>query len=214
MKPSLDILQRWMQSVITHPGGVVGGLLSPTSQSYLQLGHGELEQVITRSTQQTSAERLAVYANACFQRLIECLESDFPIFRQLVGDEAFAGFAMEHLQRHPSHSYTLGRLSDHFDRFLKESKPAASDEKASDWADFLVDLARLEQTLNAVFDGPGIEGKPVVAADDLLAIDPDDWPRKTATRSLLAIVAIAFSRQSLLHRSQTGRRRFAGVPGA
>jgi hypothetical protein len=177
MKPSLDILQRWMQSVITYPGGIAGGLQSATSQKCLEIGAGELEQVINPSAQQTSAERLAIYANAYFQRLIECLESDFPIFRQLVGDEAFAGFAIEYLQRHPSHSYTLGRLSDHFERFLEESKPAAGDEKATDWADFLVDLARLEQTLNAVFDGPGIERKPVVGADDLLAIDPDDWPR-------------------------------------
>jgi hypothetical protein len=177
MKPSLETLQCWMQAVITHPGGIAGGLQSPASQSCLQIDPGELEQVFTRSTQQTSAERFAIYAHAYFQRLIECLESDFPIFRQLVGDEAFAGFAVEYLQRHPSRSYTLGRLADHFDRFLEESKPAAGDGQNTHWADFLVDLAKLEQTLNAVFDGPGIEGKPIVTSDDLHSINQTEWPR-------------------------------------
>jgi hypothetical protein len=178
MKPSLDILQRWMQSVITHPSGIAGGLQSQASQSCLEIGPDELEQVINPSAQQTSAERLAIYANAYFQRLIECLESDFPIFRKLVGEEAFPGFAAEYLERYPSQSYTLGRLSGNFARFLDETKPAATTEnQESAWADFLVDLATLEQTLNAVFDGPGIEEKPVVTINDLMSFNQHEWPR-------------------------------------
>jgi hypothetical protein len=179
MKPSLDILQRWMQSVITHPGGIAGGLQSPTSQNCLEIGADELEQVINRSVQQTSTERLAIYANAYFQRLIECLASDFPIFRKLVGEEAFAGFAAAYLERYPSQSYTLGRLAENFARFLEATMPAAPSENQpeSTWADFLVDLATLEQTLNAVFDGPGIEGKSIVTSADLLSLNQVQWPR-------------------------------------
>ena len=50
------------------------------------------------------------------------------------------------------------------------------DETAADWADFLVDLARLERTLSEVFDGPGVERQVIVSAAELAAIDPAHWP--------------------------------------
>ncbi len=136
-----------------------------------------METVIARSQQLTSSERLAIYANAYYLRLIECLESDFPIFRQTVGDEAFTQFALAYLQQFPSRSYTLGRLSENFARFLEESKPTAGDDQGSAWNEFLVDLATLEQTLNTVFDGPGIEGQEVVTLEGLRDIDEATWPQ-------------------------------------
>ena len=72
----------------------------------------------------------------------------------------------------------MGRLSENFARFLDETKLVATTEnQESAWADFLVDLATLEQTLNSVFDGPGIEGKPIVTSDDLHSINQAEWPR-------------------------------------
>jgi hypothetical protein len=177
MQPHLEILQRWMQSVITDPRGIKGGLESAESQQQLNVGVHNLETVIARSQQLTSSERLAIYANAYYLRLIECLESDFPIFRQTVGGEAFPQFALAYLQQFPSRSYTLGRLSENFARFLDESKPTAGDDQGSAWNDFLVDLATLEQALNVVFDGPGIEGKEVVTFEGLRNIDEATWPQ-------------------------------------
>jgi hypothetical protein len=177
MKPTLDILQRWMQSVISHPGGIAAGVKELESREPFGLSPVSLEQIIEPSNHQTATQRLAIYANAYYQRLIECLETEFPIFRQTVGDKSFVEFAIEYLQRYPPRSYNLGRLSANFDQFLDETKPASSSNENgnSAWAEFLVDLARLEQTLNEVFDGPGNEGVPGIAAAEIGSIDRHDW---------------------------------------
>src|SRR6516162_6015386 len=40
----------------------------------------------------------------------------------------------------------------------------------------MIDLARLERTVNEAFDGPGAEGEPLLDAGRLQAIHPDRWP--------------------------------------
>ncbi len=152
----LNNVQRWMQSVITHPAGVAAGLADPATQSHLELPPDAVEQIIEPSRHQSSVERLSVYADAYYARLIECMQAEFPIFRQTVGDDVFSGFAVEYLQRYPSQSYTLGELGKKFVEYLNETRPSSSDS-AVDFSDFLVDLAQLERTISKVFDGPGCE---------------------------------------------------------
>ena len=123
--------------------------------------------------------------------LIECLQAEFPVFRQTVGDDAFADFAIDYLQRFPSQSYTLTQLGDRFVAYLSETKPAHAD--ATDWADFAIDLAQLERTISEVFDGPGCEDKPPLRGDDLLAIDPEHWPNaRLITAPCLRLVSLRF----------------------
>src|SRR5262245_34966742 len=125
-----------MQSVIVHPGGVRAGLESETAQTYLPLNLKTVEQLVPGSQLQTSAERLAIYANAYYARLIECLESEFPVFRQTVGEETFAEFAADYLQHYPSQSYSLGHLGEQFPKYLAETKPPNDlQSEAPGWAD-------------------------------------------------------------------------------
>ena len=134
---NLEQLQRWLQAVITHPGGVEAGLL---------------EDVIPPTSKQTSAERLGVYAAAYYLRLVDCLREFFPCLRFAMGDEIFDDFALAYLQKHPSQSYTLHRLADQFANFLSETKPSVGS-----WEQFFVDLARLEHAIEVVFDAEGPE---------------------------------------------------------
>jgi len=170
-------VQRWMLSVITHPDGVVEGARSAEAQQQIAVSPGELEQIIQRSSRQTSVERLAVYANAYYARLIECLEEEFPAMIYALGEETFRAFALEYLQRYPPGSYTLANLAAHFPRFLRETRPAedAEDKGVPNWTDFLIDLATLERTYSEVFDSPGAEGKSTLQRDDLAALSPDRW---------------------------------------
>jgi hypothetical protein len=174
----LDAVQRWLQSIIVHPGGVRAGLAAEATQRHMSLGPLEVEQLIPRSSSQTSVERLAVYANAYYARLIECLESEFPVFRQVVGEEAFAEFAAAYLQRYPSQSYSLGHLGDNFPRYLAETKPAEDGSSSlPNWTDFLIELAHLERVFADVFDGPGVESHTPLQATDLLSVDPERWAK-------------------------------------
>jgi hypothetical protein len=176
----LNAVQRWLQSVISHPGGVEAGVDSDQAQRIIHLKRGELEQVVRRSRNLTAEQRLGIYANAYYARLLECLRESFPVLVRAMGREVFDEFAFEYLQRHPSRSYTLGHLGDRFADFLNETRPdcppTGSAPPPVGWPDFLIDLARLEWTIEQVFDGPGVEGQRLLAANDLHAIPQNCWP--------------------------------------
>jgi hypothetical protein len=164
---SLDVVQRWFQAVVTHPEGVKSGAASSEAQDLIRLNRGELEAVVRRSRNLTAAERLSIYANAYYARLLECLGACYPVLKRALGDEVFDSFAFEYLQRYPSRSYTLDRLGENFARFLDETRPDRDAGGAVDWPDFLIDLATLEWTIAKVFDGPGVEAQPLLTPEAL-----------------------------------------------
>ena len=179
--PNLDQLQQWMQSVITHPEGIVTGIGSPQARQQIDISADDVERVILPGPAQSSIERLAVYGNAYYTRLLGVLGDLFPALAHALGEEAFNAFAFGYLNRYPSRSYTLGRLADHFVGYLEQTRPQPEAEPSADtpsgnWPDFVIDLARLEWTIDDVFDGPGVEGEALLDPAQLAAIEADRWP--------------------------------------
>ena len=174
----LDRIERWMQAVIMHPGGVPSGIESDAAQLQLPVSIEHADRVITRSLALTSIERLEIYANAYYARLLECLHEEFPTLVHAVGDEAFDALAIGYLQHYPSTSYTLAELGGDFPKYLAESRPTndAEDETFEAWTDFLIDLATLERLYGEVFDGPGVEGQSLLNATQVAGITADRWP--------------------------------------
>jgi len=151
---SLRDLQAWMQQAVSSP-------------------HGPADNVddrIQASASQTAAERFEIYHAAYFARLIEVLQSMFPGLRFALEDEAFDELALAYLQQHPPRSYTLNMLADRFVDFLQQTRPPRAGD-APDWADFVIDLARLEAAIDEVFDGPGVEGAPLLDPQALAQLD-------------------------------------------
>lgn len=167
----LGIIQRWMQSVVTHPGGVLTGMGSAEARREIAIAPGDVESVITRSRALSSVDRLEIYARAYYARLLECLRAEFPVLSRALGEDLFDEFAVGYLERYPSRSYTLCRLGAQFPRYLDETRPP--DES---WAEAIVDLAALEWAVAEVFDGPGVEGQPLLDAAQLATIPADRWP--------------------------------------
>lgn len=164
----LPTLQSWMQSVMM-------------STSTEVTARASIEDVITASSQQTSCERLDVYSQAYFARLMECLREEFATMCQMLGQDAFDGLAFAYLRQSPSRSYTLANLGAAFPAFLVESAEGLRDGFASDVAgtqmvQFLQELATLERLYAEVFDGPGLEGLPPISVDELQQIAPANWP--------------------------------------
>jgi hypothetical protein len=164
-------IQRWFQGVISNPDGVAAGADSPEAQNEFPSATHPLESILTGSSKLDPADRIAVYANAYFARLVECLGEVFPILKRTLGAEGFDGFAVEYLKGNPSRSYTLHRLGEKFPEYLAASRPPREDANTPDWADFLVDLARFELVLYEVFDGPGIEQGPKLDPARLAELD-------------------------------------------
>jgi len=179
---SLEDVQRWMQAVITHPGGVQAGMTAGEARQAVDVSVEDLESIIQRSRACTSMERLGVYAGAYYARLLSCLRNFFPTLLVAVGEELFDQFALGYLQRYPSQTYTLNRLADHFVAYLEQTRPAPSDDESDQdtefrmWQDFLIDLARLEWHIDAVFDGPGSEDDPPLSPESLAGISAEAWP--------------------------------------
>lgn len=175
---SLDQLQRWMQSVITHPAGIEAGATNDSARTEIGAGANELDDVVCRSQRLSSADRLRIYGNAYFARLLECLRAEFPAMVQALGEEAFDGLAFGYLLEHPSQSYTLSRLATELPSHLAKTRPPrepGGDQDSSDFADFLIDLASLERTYSEVFDGPGPEQALPLMPSDLEGLSVEQF---------------------------------------
>lgn len=164
--PALPHIQRWFQGVITHPAGVSAGVAAEG---------GTAEDIVARSERLTSIERIDIYAQAYTARLVEVLRGEFPALAATLGPELFTQFALGYLTRHPPTSYTLGVLGHGFPEDLAATRPPRTSDDP-DWADFLIDLARVERTYAEVFDGPGSEQLPPPGPEVFAGLDPASWP--------------------------------------
>lgn len=179
--PELSVVQRWFQAVVTHPNGVEAGVESPDASTLVPITRDELEVMITRSERVSARDRIAIYANAYYARLLECLGDSYPVLKRTLGEEAFSGFAFGYLQQYPSSSYTLGKLGERFADYLAETRPdcdttgTVPGEGTPAWPDFLIELAHLEWAIAQVFDGPGMENKPMLQTGELAAGRAEDW---------------------------------------
>jgi len=173
---TLDELQRWMQAVVTHPGGVAAGIESAAARDQIVVVLEQAERVVTRSQALSALERLEIYNHAYFGRLLECLREEYSVLAAALGQPLFDAFAVAYLQSHPSQSYTLSRLGETFPDYLAETRPNdASAGATAAWPEFMIDLARLERAVNEVFDGPGAEGKPLLDGASLQTISTERW---------------------------------------
>ena len=175
---TLDELQRWMQAVITNPAGVAAGIESRAACDQIDLAPERADCVIAPSRALSAMERLEIYNRAYFARLLECLREQYSVLAAALGADLFDRFALNYLCAHPPQSYTLDELGARFPDFLAETRPPrdGNGPATPDWPEFMIDLARLERTVNDVFNGPGAEGKELLSAQSLRAISPDCWP--------------------------------------
>jgi len=164
----LQRVQRWMQAVLMHPGDVAEAIVSPQAQAYYALDLASLDGVIAPSRALNSAQRLEIYVDAYFARLMECLAEEFAATRYAVGQDLFDALAFGYLQAFPSRSYTLHDLGGSFPNYLRDTRLHEHDAPAGapgNWGDFIVDLATFERSQREIFDGPGIE-----------RMETSDWP--------------------------------------
>jgi len=168
--PSLRSVQQWMQAVIMHPKGV--------NSDELVNDELTIDNMILPSRHLTSQQRIEVYSNAYYARLLECMRDEFSAVVALLGEEIFNSFAFGYLQSYPSASYTLADLGSQFHGFLTDNRDSLGDDDSAEsvednrWFDFMLDLVLLERTYGEVFSGPGIENIETLDADALSAVAP------------------------------------------
>ena len=158
---ALDRVQRWMQAVVVHPGTVDEGIRSPGAAAEM----ATVEEVVRPSARLTPAERVGIYHGMYLGRMVEALETDYPALHRLLGADGFADLVRDYVQAHPSRSYTLNRLGDHFPEFIAKAPGLRR-------RGFCHDLGRLELAMSQVFDE---EETPALTPEAIAAVPAGAW---------------------------------------
>jgi hypothetical protein len=131
-----------------------------------------------------SARRFGVYRNNVTVGLVRTMESNFPIVRRLLGEEYFAGFAREFVQKHPPRSPLLIEYGADFSEYL------GADGDLKEYP-YLGDIARLEHCVRLSYHEAD---SAVLAADDLTNISEEDLMDATFTpHPAMAIIESHFA---------------------
>jgi hypothetical protein len=169
LEPSLRDQQRWFALSSTHRGGVHEG----AGLASRSIGRpSAIEHWLTDGPSLTAAERLAIYGEGYFARLVECLADDYPALRHFLGEEPFESLARAYIDAFPSRSPSLNAYGARMAAFCRT--------RAESWAPFAADLARLEWALVEVIHAPSAPG---LAADELAAVPAERWKTARLTPS-------------------------------
>jgi hypothetical protein len=130
---------------------------------------GAIGAAIASQPQLPAADRLAIYYKAYRIRLREALDDAFAKTGLYLGDELFAEVCEGFVASHPSTVRNLRWYGRQFSAFLAqelEQHPQVAELAAFEWA------------LGMAFDA---EDAPVLCADDLRHLAPEDWAGITFT---------------------------------
>jgi hypothetical protein len=147
--------------LITAPEGVAAGLnrLAPDERA---LAGG----LVRPGGRLSPAERIDIYADMYFYRLLDCLKEDFPAVCAVVGDTRFHNLITDYLVRHPPSHFSLRYAGRHLPAVI------AAHSLSEQWP-YLSDLAALEWSVLEAFDAADV---PPLTAEDLVQVPEERWP--------------------------------------
>lgn len=193
---ALARLQRRLWTLISAPTGVADALPGLAAEDPEA---APLDRWVRGPDASFAAERLDVYANMYFYRLLETLGADYPKLKALIGEARFHNLVTDYLLAHPSENPSLRYAGAKMPGFV------AAHALAREWP-FVADLAALEWGRISIFD---VEDFTPLSSDDLAAIAPDQWGEMVLT----AGPALAILRTSApVHRLWLALERHEEVP--
>jgi hypothetical protein len=157
--PPLAELQRRFFELVTGREGVAKELAARG------LPEAHVAAIIEGDARASAVERLDVYANMYFFRILDVLHADYPKLRAVLGDDAFHNLATDYLAAHPSRHPSLRFVGAAMPRFL-------SDHAFAQERRWLSDLAALEWARVDVFDRADT---PPLAREAVAATPPEDF---------------------------------------
>jgi hypothetical protein len=141
--------------LITAPEGVRPGLETLVRDG--KAAPSAIDALIAGDERLPAAERLDIYANMYFFRLLDCLREDFPRLANALGEDRFHNLATDYLMAHPSENPSLRYLGRRLPEFL-------AGHTLNRESPCLTGLARLEWTRADLFDAA--DARPL-GRDDL-----------------------------------------------
>jgi hypothetical protein len=117
---------------------------------------GTARDVVVGSDALPAEARIGIYAQSYVQRLAECLRTEFPALRALIGDQVFSLFVGGYLSARPPRSFTLYDLGAGFPDYLEATRPLPHSGPGTDEA-LPASLARLERAMAEAIRARGVE---------------------------------------------------------
>jgi putative DNA-binding protein len=158
---SLRDTQQLFWRLISAPEGVASGLRQ------IDMKSDELERLLGGDARLDAVERLDIYANMYFFRLLDILRGDFEALLAVVGDDAFHNLVTDYLVACPSQHPSVRNVGARLPGFV--AAHALASERP-----WLGELAALERARVELFDGP--DAAPLTL-DELRALPPDQFVR-------------------------------------
>jgi hypothetical protein len=156
---NLRELQALLYRLITAPEGVAAGLKAEAHPV-------DLNTIISGDERIGAANRLGIYADAYFYRVLDALREDFPAILAVVGEDEFHNLITGYLVAYPPTEPSLLDAGRHLGEYLE------STVEFDRWP-FLTDLARLERALIESFHAANVI--PLDGAT-MQSIPPAEWP--------------------------------------
>lgn len=132
-------------------------------QRFLRDNDKTIQQSIATPHRGSATERLSIYGEAYFLRLIEAMGLEFPAMKNFLGKTQFDKMCHGYFEHYPSQHYSIRYIGQllpkYLDHFAKE-KP------------YLSELASFEISLSHALDA---KDAPVQSLDTLSQIPADDW---------------------------------------
>lgn len=135
-------------------------------QNFILQKRSSIDKEIIESDNVSIHDRLEIYHNAYYSRLLDALKQDYPVLLAYIDNESFDVLGLQYIHQHPSPYRSIRWFGDTFSEFLRESN---LDESAL-WQ---VELAEFEWLLTIAFDAPDAR---VVTLEEMAMIPLDKWP--------------------------------------
>ncbi len=157
----LERLQRRFWELIIAPYGVEEAVVEVAKDDPDCV---PLQSWIKAPDEETAIQRLDIYANMYFFRLVGILEEQFASLASVLGHDTFTYMCADFFQRHPPTNFALDYVGDELPTFLEEhSQPELP---------WLVELALLERARYQLIAAPDSE---LLTVEDLQQIPPETW---------------------------------------
>lgn len=140
--------------------------LQKNFKQHLVAGNLEILPDIISTEALSNIDRLAIYGNAYFARLIEVLESDFEAIHTLLGDDEFEKLSRRYIDTYPSRFFSLRWFGKYMEDFLRNTEPYSAHE-------YLHEMAKFEWLFTDAFDAKDID---IITEAEVAAISAEGWP--------------------------------------
>ena len=140
-----------------------------------------LEGIIRTDERLGVRERVQIYADAYFYRLLGCLKEDFPSTLGVLGEDKFRNLVASYLNEYPPTRPSVFHVGCRLATFLR------SHPFIEEWP-FIAELAQLERALIDVFHGPDAQA---LDAEAMRAVALAGWPAlKLRTHPALVLLQL------------------------